>query len=308
MSAVPLLSANLAVAVLESFLYGIYLLLLLLALYLKAIRHHEPLTATPRWSSVVFGALLLFLLITAHWILNIVRLFMAFNDTGREPEAFYADLSHSTEVAKYAFFVASLSVADFFLIHRLWAVWEFRTRIIVFPSVTFVGFIAFGVGLTYQLSTYSSNDNIFQAAFRRWTTGICFFSLCTAAYTTGFVWYKLWTTSRVLKSLGISSLGSIIRIFIDSAALIAIWGTFHVVSYQCGSNLQFIAVDCTPPIVGISNLLIQIRLHWDLTKDQADSSSSITNPIRFTSDVESSRCDAELEGNLKDQGILTTGH
>ncbi|KAJ6537301.1 hypothetical protein DFH09DRAFT_91467 [Mycena vulgaris] len=303
MALVPLLSANIVSTVLESLLYGAYVLLALLALYLRVTSHHsERLTNTPgvsRWkalSPVVLGALLLFVVITSHWTLNVARLFLAVKEDGPGPQIFYGNLSHSTEVIKYGLLVASLFIGDWFLIHRLWVVWTFRTRIIIFPIVALMGFTAFGAGLTYQLTRYNSDDSIFHATFRRWVTGVCFFGLCTTAYTTGFSLYKLWSTSRVLKALGITSLTAIIRIFIDSAALLCVWGVFHVISYQCGSDLQFIAVDCMPAVVGISNLLIQIRLHWDRTRGRQDSGHlKSTQQIQFATDLKGRDPDPELD-------------
>ncbi|KAJ7140696.1 hypothetical protein C8R44DRAFT_692649 [Mycena epipterygia] len=307
MSAIPLLSANLAAVVLESLLYGIYALLSLFTVYLIVTRHRKNLKAPSAaysrfFSPVALGTLSLFVVVTSHWVLTVVRLFLAFKgwEDGPGPRIFYSDYSHSTEVLKYGFLVAAMLIGDEFFIHRLWAIWEFRTRIIIFPTITLMGLCAFGVGLTYQLSTYTSSDSFFQSRFRRWSTGVCFFSLVTILYTVGFVWFKLWDMSRVMKSLGMSTPNTILRILIDSAALLAVPGLFHVISYQFGSNLQVIAIDCTPPMVGISNLLIQIRLHWNLTEKRAGSGSlKSTHQIRFATFPETSHVDQE-SGTIKE--------
>ncbi|KAF8215503.1 hypothetical protein K438DRAFT_1954233 [Mycena galopus ATCC 62051] len=302
MSPISLVSVNLAAVVLESFHYGIYSILASYGLYLMVKRRHErldncgvglPTRARYRStlvSPVALGAFSLFITITSHWLLNTARLFIAFRpwEDSVDPQGFYSNLSHITEVLKSGFLVASILIGTrSSCIHHLWVVWASRIRIIIIPSITLMGFAVFGVGLTYQLSTFSSDDSIFEAAFRRWTTGVCFFSMCTAAYTTAFIWYKLWTTTRALKGMahfGVNSLSTITRIFIDSATLITIWGLSHTVSYQCGSNIQFIAADCLSAIVGIANLLLQIRLHWDLTAAKQQSRSPtlrMTNQIRF---------------------------
>ncbi|KAJ7778594.1 hypothetical protein DFH07DRAFT_950612 [Mycena maculata] len=312
MSPIALLSANLAVVVLESLSYGVYATLASCAVYLAVSRRQcdsliKPSTR-PRaklLSPVALGAFALFITVTAHWLLNVTRLFVAFHnwDDGPGPRLFYADLSHITEVLKYGCLLASLFIGDSLIIHHLWVVWAFRTRIIIIPSITLVGFISFGVGLTYQLSTYKTSQSIFEAAFRRWTTGICFFSLCTAVYTTGFIWYKLWSISRALKSCGVTSLQTITRIFIDSAALVAfefsVWGLFHIVSYQCGSNLQFVAVDCMPAVMGIANLLIQIRLRWDLTQESmATDTGARATQLRFAPDDSETSGSSEIDVEL----------
>ncbi|KAJ7907661.1 hypothetical protein B0H13DRAFT_2018250 [Mycena leptocephala] len=299
MSSVPLLSANLVIAVLESFLYAIYVVLASFTLYLVVIRHRERANEIPAFSRFLsplsLGTLALLVAVTAHWILNVVRLFLAFQISQDGARLFYSNLAHETEILKYVFLIAAWLIGDSLVIHRMWAVWAFHTRIIVFPILTLLGFLVFGVGLAYQLSTYDSNDSIFTSAFQRWTTGICFFSLwsVTRMYIettnlivkSGFVWYKLWTTNRALKSAGVTSLSRIMRIFIDSAVLMTAWGLFHVISYHWGSNLQFIAVDGKPAVTGISNALIQIRLHFDLSEKCVH---SVSNQIKFATDVDGS--------------------
>ncbi|KAJ7738740.1 hypothetical protein B0H16DRAFT_1424752 [Mycena metata] len=294
MSSLPLLHANLITTVLETLLYGAYVVLGISAVYLTITRKRHDVS-----SKTVFGvallSVILFGTVTAHWILDVARLFLAFQnvDDPLGPRIFYADLSHATEVAKYAFLVATIFIGDLFLIHRTWAIWGFCTRITIFPILTLMGSLTFGVGLVYQLSTYNSTDDIFKSDFRRWTTGICFFSLGTTAYTTGFVWYKIRETTRTLRELGIQSLASTIRIFVDSAALLCTWGVFHAISYQCGSNLQFIAVDCTPVLVGISNILIHLRLHFDFSNsEKIDGSHS--HQIEFAASGEGAEGNREL--------------
>ncbi|KAJ7463034.1 hypothetical protein FB451DRAFT_1266698 [Mycena latifolia] len=312
MSAIPLLSVNLAVVVLESLLYGVYALLSLFTVYLMMTRRREnlkqflPAPHSTFYSPVALGTLTLFMVITSHWVINVVRLYLAFQgwEDGPGPQLFYADLSHTTEVLKYGFLVASWLTGDGFLIHRLWAIWEFRTRIIIFPTITLLGLVGFGAGLTYQLSTYSSNDNIFESAFRRWSTGLCFFSMLTGTYTMGFVHYKLWYMHRVLKSFGMTTSNTILRIMIDGAVLLIIPGLVHLVSYQCGSNLQVIAIDCTPVTIGISNLLIQIRLHWNLTEQRAASAGlESTHDLRFSSMPGKSEDDFDLEQRIGSRNV-----
>ncbi|KAF8171215.1 hypothetical protein K438DRAFT_1940784 [Mycena galopus ATCC 62051] len=321
MSPISLVGVNLAVVVLESLLYGLYFVLALHALYLMVIRHRERRSTRASGvpghiqnrsrsgflSPVAIGAFSLFITATAHWLLNVIRLFIAFHhwEDGVGPQQFYSNLSHITEVLKYGFLVASILIGDSLIIHHLFVVWAFSTRMIIVPSITLMGLAAFGVGLTYQLSTFSSNDSFFKAAFRRWTTGVCFFSMCTAAYTTGFIWYRLWSTSRMLRTMSIvSNLSTITRIFIDSAALITIWGLFHTVSYQCGSNIQFVAADCVPVIIGISNLLLQIRLHRDLTTATIPQGDQCTaTQIRFTT----SHSEVEVDAGQIELGEFGSG-
>ncbi|KAJ7882142.1 hypothetical protein B0H13DRAFT_2048406 [Mycena leptocephala] len=304
---VTLLTANLVVVVLESLLYGIYAILASCALYFMVSRHRERLSGTSWFSRsnllspVALGALALFITVSIHWLLNVARVFIAFHkwDDGPGPRIFYSNLSHITEVLKYGFLVASFFIGDSLLIHRLWVVYGFRPGIIVVPIITLVALLMFGVGLTYQISTYTSNDSMFQAAYRRWTAAVCICCLSPTHSCLGFIWYKLWNISRALESFGVTSLSIIVRIFADSAGLFAIFSLFHLVSNQCGSNIQFIVLDCMPVVVGISNLLVQIRLHWDLTEKRAASTPFATPQLKFPLDIGDSEDGSGSDGGMK---------
>jgi hypothetical protein len=69
MSSVPLLSANLVIAVLETFLYGIYVVLASFNLYLVVTRHREPANKIPAISRFLsplsLGTLAIFVAVTA---------------------------------------------------------------------------------------------------------------------------------------------------------------------------------------------------------------------------------------------------
>jgi hypothetical protein len=69
MSSVPLLSANLVIAVLESFLYAIYLVLASFTFYLVVTRHRERANKIPAFrrflSPLSLGTLALFVVVTA---------------------------------------------------------------------------------------------------------------------------------------------------------------------------------------------------------------------------------------------------
>ncbi|KAJ7882149.1 hypothetical protein B0H13DRAFT_2048429 [Mycena leptocephala] len=287
MSDVTLLTANLAVVVLESRLHGIYAILASCALYFMVSRYRERLSGTSWFSRssllcpVALGTSASCVSADSFSFSSLMAstgFSIAFHKIGRRSGAriLYSNFFHITKVLKYGFLVASFFIGDSLL---------FRPGIILVPIITRspvdeiyltgLSCTSFGVGLTYQISMYTSNDSMFQAAYRRWTTAACICCLCTAAYTTGFIWYKLWIISRTLESFGVTSRSTIVRIFADSAGLFATFSLLHLVSYQC-SNIQFIVLDCMPVVVGISNLLVQIRLHWDLTEKRAASARLAT--------------------------------
>ncbi|KAJ7241618.1 hypothetical protein C8J57DRAFT_1368971, partial [Mycena rebaudengoi] len=299
MMQISLVNASLAAVASELILYGIYLALssLYALLIFQRKRDFTGGSKAPRIVSPVFiGMSGLWLMVTGHCIVNVVRLFLAVQPTGANANLFYSEFSHPTELVKYGFFVASVCIGDVLLIHRVWAVWGYNAHITILPILALMGFAACGGGLIYQLSQFTSNDNLFTGRFYLWGTGLCFFTQCTNFYTTGFIWYKLRSTNRVVEPLGGSSLPKIMRAFLDSAGLYAAWGLFHLISYQLHSNIQFVAIDGLPAIVGLTNVMILIRLRLDFAEHSTHpQETTATHTIRFTPDMEFAQNASEAE-------------
>ncbi|KAJ7251010.1 hypothetical protein C8J57DRAFT_1723313 [Mycena rebaudengoi] len=285
-----LVNASLAAVASEILLYGIYLALSFFyaLLIFQRQRDFTGASKAPRIVSPVFiGMSGLWLTVTGHCIVNVIRLFLAVRPMEANANQFYSDISHITELVKYGFLTASVCIGDSLLIHRVWAVWGFNAHIIILPILTLMGVAAFGGGLIYQLSQFTSKDNLFTGAFYMWGTGLCVFTQITNCYTTGFIWYKLWSTSRVVEPLGGSSPAKIMRAFLDSAGLFAAWGLLHLISYQLHSNIQLVAIDGLPAIVGLTNILILIRLRLDFAPHSAQPrDAAVTHTIRFSPDLE----------------------
>ncbi|KAJ7167240.1 hypothetical protein C8R43DRAFT_1121675 [Mycena crocata] len=96
---ITILPANLATLVIESFLYGINLLLFILTVYFLATKRTlagARRTAKHHFTSLVFlGVTCVFLLVTGHWTIVIYQAFYGFIHLGGAGAAdtFYADLS-----------------------------------------------------------------------------------------------------------------------------------------------------------------------------------------------------------------------
>ncbi|KAJ6515502.1 hypothetical protein C8R45DRAFT_956707 [Mycena sanguinolenta] len=284
---VPLVAVNLGTVSVESFLYGVYVVLFVTSMYLMGARYSkadQPKVGSraSRRSSIFWGPICLFLLITAHWILTVDRSFLAFVyfKNGTLPIAFYGDLSHITEVVKTGFVSASLVVGDALIIHRLWVVWSRNIYVCIFPICTMLGLAICGGGITYQLSQYTIGEDIFISAAGRWITSDTVFTLCTNVYCTALITWRIWRNSRLVAPYGSSNLNSLLGVLIESAALYTTWTLFFLISYQTKSNLQFIALDCWGAITGISCMLIHVRvgLGWSQTSMRTGAASTPSAP------------------------------
>ncbi|KAF9476886.1 hypothetical protein BDN70DRAFT_138739 [Pholiota conissans] len=287
---VPLVSANLATVCIESLLYGIFLILFVLSTYLLATRKltsektpkGKSLTSLALRNPLIVSSLLIAVTITAHWILTCLRLFQAFVlfQNGTQPLDFYADLTQRTEVVKTGFLMASLVLGDAMIIYRLWIVWGYDKRVVIFPLCTLAGLSVCGVGITYQFTQYKPGENVFLSVAGRWITSDAVFTLCTNVYSTAAISWKIWRINKNAQKFGSRSLMSALGIVVESAFVYTVWTTFFFASYQSESNLQFIAVDCWPAMSGIAFMLINVRVGLGWAQKNMSSAGNTMQSVR----------------------------
>ncbi|KIJ23882.1 hypothetical protein M422DRAFT_195396, partial [Sphaerobolus stellatus SS14] len=214
---VPLVSANLANLLLESFLYGTFIILWATYLYLFSAREERQQGGGPgggrrRWymHPIVISSALLMITLSVHWCLTFKRAFQAFvtYKGGEAPLEFYADLTQRTEVVKTGFLIASLCLGDMMIIYRLWIVWGFNNYIIIFPICTLCSLAVSGAGITYQLTRYTPGESVFASAAGRWIISDSAFTLWWVIYfdCPVLLAYRVWSINRSTVKFGGSSL------------------------------------------------------------------------------------------------------
>lgn len=266
---IPLVSANLATAAVEGLLYGVFLVLDLTSITLLFTREASFSSGTTRTSSFVvmrrpmfIGAVILLVSVTGHWICTVVRLFDAIVnfEGGQQALKYYADLSQTTEVVKTGFLTGSVVTGDAMIIYRLWVVWGFNYRIIMFPLGTLVGLTVCGVGITYQFAKYTPGQDVFATVAGRWITSDCVFTLLTNVYSSSMIAWYIYRTHKTSSAVGGSSIMSVLAIFIESAAIYTTWTIFFMITYLTKINIQFNTVDFWPEAAGIAFSLINVRI------------------------------------------------
>ncbi|KAJ7266404.1 hypothetical protein B0H12DRAFT_1099535 [Mycena haematopus] len=289
---IPLVSVSLATVALESCFYGVYLVLgitsisLLLGRTARSRRGGSSIYTSP----IFIGAIGLFCTITAHWILTVNQAFSAFIHfpaEGKPALAFYAELSQINHVVKTGFLVATITIGDALIIHRLWVVWGYNKYVVIFPAATLTGLAVCGVGITYQFARFKTGQNVFLSEAGRWITSNSTFTLCTNIYSTGMISWRLWDQARGIQPNVVGrSLKSVLIILIESAAIYTSWGIFFFSAYESESNLQSIAIDCWPAITGISCMLIHVRVGLGWAQEGTNKSTAASSePPKFAVNI-----------------------
>ncbi|KAJ7150066.1 hypothetical protein C8R43DRAFT_951620 [Mycena crocata] len=266
---IPRVSSVLATVALESVFFGIYLIVSATALYLIVKRRAESGSGHRRYA-VLVGICSLFLVVAGHWMTTIYRFFFAFVSFaagGADPMLFYSDWAQPTEVLQTAFLMASLAIMDALIVHRLWIIWGYSKKVVIFPLCSLLGLLISGVGVTYEFAQYAAQDAVWAIVADHWIIANCVFTLLTNFYCTGFMAYRIWRTDRIIRPLGGPTIMSILRIMVESTALSAAWCIFFIVAYGAQSNLRFL-VDISPSVVGALNMLVYMRtgMGWNTAK------------------------------------------
>ncbi|KAJ6549992.1 hypothetical protein B0H19DRAFT_952059 [Mycena capillaripes] len=265
MLTVPRISSALATVVIETFFYGIYLVLFLTSIYLLFTAHTRGLRRERSvWvSPILCGGSVLFIAVTGHWVLTIDRLFLAFVtvDNGADPLTFYGDYSQPSQIIQGAFLLVSLAIADGLMVHRLWTVYTHNRYVMIFPALMLLGLLASTIGVVNDFSHYKPGDSVLDLA-------------------NGWIIADSVFTVFVLKPIGGPTLNSIIAIIVESAGLTTTWAIFFIITYATRSNLRFL-IDVTPAIVGTANMLIYVRVGLGWAHAPATRTYSTAIPIRF---------------------------
>ncbi|KAH9850457.1 hypothetical protein C2E23DRAFT_869920 [Lenzites betulinus] len=276
---------NLALACIESLLYGMFFVLAMTSLAVLVGRHsgtNRSSTYSVRsgcgtdriWTSPLFVATMLLLAtVTSHWLITVRRIFDAFLyfDGGRAPMEYYLTVEAPTQVIGTAFVVASVIVGDIILTYRIWTVWDRRWALIVFPTLCTLAYTALGISMVQLFASYAPMESIFMTAARRRVITTSALTLATNLYGTGTndripdmdeqqsdeAQSHLWRRRAHRVAL---------VIFIESAAFYTFWTLFFVVSFSANSLLEQFAFHCIPAATGISFMLIVVRVglgfHW----------------------------------------------
>ncbi|KAI0372527.1 hypothetical protein BV20DRAFT_939651 [Pilatotrama ljubarskyi] len=290
-SSMSAIGVNLALACIESLLYGIFFVLAMTSLAVLVGRHTNrsssfsgrSYSSERLWTSPLFIATMCLLMtVTSHWLITVRRAFDAFlyYEGGQAPMKYYLIVEAPTQVVGSAFVVATVIVGDIILTYRIWTVWDRRWTMIVFPALCTVAYTALGTSMVQLFASYGYGESIFMTAARRRVTTTSALTLATNLYGTGNCLLLIdcvpdmvqqqnsqaWSHFRISRYSQLTRSQEALVIFIESAAFYTFWTLFFVVSFSADSLLEQFAFHCIPAATGISFMLIVVRVglgfHW----------------------------------------------
>ncbi|KAJ6483681.1 hypothetical protein DFH09DRAFT_1211906 [Mycena vulgaris] len=277
-TAIALDRASLIALVLETFNIGIFTTLFAATLQLilkKTISNTNRL--------LLPTLCLIWVLSMTHWIIDIIRVMQAFLDDPAGALVYYADVSNPLEIAKTAVYTTVTITGDFFLIFRCFMVWNRKWAVVIVPILLWLGTVVTGYGATHAL-LLARRGGVFFHGLNLWITTFFAMSLSLNIICTTAIAYRILRTRMDLHKYHAqnSRVYSALIIFLESAAIYSSSLLVLLIVYVLNSNAQYIMLDVTTSLIGVTFSMILLRLSMAQSQPEEDSLASLRARARAT--------------------------
>ncbi|KAJ7144529.1 hypothetical protein C8R44DRAFT_865439 [Mycena epipterygia] len=222
--------------------YGMYFVIFCMSMYLVSrARGDRGSDKYAIFRSTVFlSGCALFMAVTGDWIVTVFRTFEAFVyfKDGTDALEYGSDNSKVSSTVGSVFLALSFAIGDFMIIYRLWVVWSFNKKVIIFPVLSLTGFM-----ISYIIAVYATSHHLSISG--------------DTALTPMVVCILVW---------------EFLAIIVESAAIF--WIIYYTVTHQLNTTLQYIAISVIPTVGGIANALIHVRVGLGRTIEQLSTTAA----------------------------------
>ncbi|KAJ7611914.1 hypothetical protein DFH06DRAFT_154624 [Mycena polygramma] len=258
--------------VLETFNFGIFTILFAVTLQMitkKRISNANRLMLPTLCLIWIFSV--------AHWVIDIVRATEAFLDTPEGALAYYANIANPLQLAKTAVYTCLTLTGDFFLIYRCWVVFNRNWYVIALPILLWFGTGIAGFGVTHAFSLAGRGGIFVAGVVAPWALSAFCMTLSLNVICTLLIAYRILGARAALHRHNAqqSRVFSALIIFLESAALYSASLTVLLTLYVLNSNAQYILIDVTSSLIGITFATILLRLAMTNQASQIDSLASL---------------------------------
>ncbi|KAJ8593698.1 hypothetical protein M405DRAFT_731004 [Rhizopogon salebrosus TDB-379] len=206
-------------------------------------------------------AVLLFLLSTAHMIVDIIRVedgLVKYRDTfPGGPAAFFADVAQVTYVTKDLIFILQTLLGDAVVIYRCYVVWQ-SLWVIIVPSVLWCS--SAGKSQSCSRSPSARTGSIFATTTALWVTAFFALSVSTNLMSSGLLAYRIWVIERTYVAFRSIRGPNILRVLVDAAALYSVAFFATLVCFALSNNGEVVLLYLLPPLVSIAFYMVLIRI------------------------------------------------
>ncbi|KAG2340351.1 hypothetical protein BDR05DRAFT_966865 [Suillus weaverae] len=264
---------------LESLAYGAYLMVFNQCMFVLRKRRSRP-------SDYLVGtAVSLFILITAHLAIDILRNMQAFTADEAEPNyptTYYGTFDTWQNILKSTLYVAVTLVSDAFILYRSFILWGRNYLITAFPFLLFIADIAIGVFWVYTLSLVVPGENVFADDLSVRVTTFYSITLTMNVICTLLIALKILKIQKAIAPFtngNENQISRLVPIIVESGSAYSALLVVMIGTYTSKSPAMFIILNSMSPIIGIvfSSVIVRVGLglsHGDSHRANGTMSSS----------------------------------
>jgi len=201
-------------------------------------------------------AILIFILVTTHFVVDVDRIVEAFTSDMSSPNAalhYFSDINSRKDLVKSYTYLACTWVSDVLMVYRCYIVWRRSWLVIIVPVLLFLGDIAMAIWAGWSLTQVRLDDNVL---FSNATIRAKYFYTMTLVLNilcTGLISYRIWRTRKNVTSqvVGSQSLSRLIETMIESAALYSAYLIALIATSATGTAGLFIVLNSITSVIGI---------------------------------------------------------
>ncbi|KAG2130164.1 uncharacterized protein EDB93DRAFT_88766 [Suillus bovinus] len=264
-SNMPLDAACLLSLALEGVTYGFSILMFIGTIWALAYKQRIQDVSRP----IIVVAILLFILSTAHIVVNIIRVengLVKYRDTfPGGPVAFFADPSQYTFMIGNTLYILQTLLGDGVLIYRCYFVWQ-SVLIIVVPSMLWCSAAVSGVAIIYTFSQIKSDSGqIYENEHgtpAHWVNALYASTIATNMLSSALLAYRVWMIERDVSTIRSrkNTMMPIVRVLVDSAVLYSMALLTTLITYTRSNNGQLVIYEMVTPIISIAFYMVLIRV------------------------------------------------
>ncbi|KAG0696793.1 hypothetical protein DFH29DRAFT_812580 [Suillus ampliporus] len=238
--------AELTGVFLESIAYGVYLMVFNQCMVVLKKRHSRP-------SDYLVGtAVSLFILITAHLVIDILRNMEAFTSDYPNPNTYYEKYNTWQNILKSSLYVAVTLVSDAFILYRSFILWGRNYLIAAFPFLLFISDIGIGVFWVYTLSLVVPGENVFVDALSVRVKTFYTITLAMNVICTSLIAFKILKIQKVVAPFAKATedqISRLVPIIVESGSAYSAFLVVMIGTYTSQSPAMFIFLNSMSPII-----------------------------------------------------------
>lgn len=243
---------------LEMFIYGFYVSIFWSSLttLVQRRKHGSQVWFHCVNRILLSGNVALFLAVTAHVTITIIRLCTIFLNHDELPSVSFLIITDGRQVARFTLTLFIVLVFDSLLIYRVHMICDnvfFLIPLVALCSADFAASVLFVQGIL------SGKPNAWKF-WKTWFATVMGLSFCLNALSVAFIAYTVFGRNRAFPWRTFSSSSRVLAIVIEGGILYWITTLVNLGTILGGTSGSCITLDTTAPIVGISLCLMCTRV------------------------------------------------